>query len=67
MNNKIYKIFEYAYLVMFVLSVIAVVSNWNSNPSRANLFMFFAVVAFFMYFFKRNFRIKMEKRRQDKD
>jgi FtsH-binding integral membrane protein len=67
MNNKVYKIFEYAYLVMFILSVIAVISNWNSNPSRANLFLFFAVVAFFMYFFKKNFRKKMEKRQQNKD
>jgi hypothetical protein len=67
MNNKVYKIFEYAYLVMFFLSVFAVVSSWNSDKDRANLFMFFGAVALFMYFFKRNFRRKMEKRQNKND
>lgn len=67
MNNKVYKIFEYAYLVMFFLSVIAVISSWNSDPDRAKLFMFFGAVAIFMYFFKRNFRRKMEKRQNKND
>lgn len=66
MNKTVYKIFEYAYLVMFVLSVIAVVTNWNSDRDRAYLFLFFGVVAIFMYFFKRNFRKKIEKRQQNK-
>lgn len=67
MNNKVYKIFEYAYLVMFFLSVIAVISSWNSDKDRANLFMFFGAVAIFMYFFKRNFRRRMEKRQNKND
>jgi len=67
MNNKIYKLFEYAYLVMFFLSVFAVVSIWSSDKDRAYLFMFFVVVALFMYFFKRNFRKKMEKRQNRND
>ncbi|GGD89904.1 hypothetical protein [Planktosalinus lacus] len=65
MNKKVYKIFEYAYLVMFVLSVVAVVTSWNSDRDRAYLFLFFSVVSIFMYFFKRNFRKKLEKRQQD--
>ncbi len=66
MKNKVYKIFEYAYLVMFVLSVVAVATSWNSDKDRAYLFLFFSVVSIFMYFFKRNFRKKMEKRQQEK-
>tara|TARA_R110000850_G_scaffold254614_1_gene380157 strand:- start:44705 stop:44905 length:201 start_codon:yes stop_codon:yes gene_type:complete len=65
MNKTVYKIFEYAYLVMFVLSAIAVITNWNSDRDRAYLFLFFGVVAIFMYFFKRNFRKKIEKRQQN--
>jgi hypothetical protein len=67
MNNKVYKIFEYAYLVMFFLSVFAVMSSWNSDKDRAHLFMFFGAVALFMYFFKRNFRKKLEKRQNKND
>ncbi len=66
MNKTVYKVFEYAYLVMFVLSAIAVITNWNSDRDRAYLFLFFGVVAIFMYFFKRNFRKKIEKRQQNK-
>lgn len=65
MNKTVYKIFEYAYLVMFVLSAVAVITNWNSDRDRAYLFLFFGVVAIFMYFFKRNFRKKIEKRQQN--
>lgn len=65
MSNKIYKIFEYAYLVMFFLSVFAVITSWNTDKDRAYLFMFFGVVAIFMYFFKRNFRKRLEKRQKE--
>lgn len=67
MNTKVYKIFEYAYLVIFIISLFEVISNWASDKNRAYLFLFFAVVAFFMFFFKKNFRKKMEKRQQNKD
>lgn len=65
MSNKIYKIFEYAYLVMFFLSVFAVITSWNTDKDRAYLFIFFGVVALFMYFFKRNFRKRLEKRQKE--
>lgn len=67
MSKKVYIVFEYAYLVMFFLSVIAVISSWSNDKNRAYLFLFFGVVAFFMFFFKRNFRKKMEKRQQNKE
>ncbi|OIP51113.1 MAG: hypothetical protein COZ75_00370 [Flavobacteriaceae bacterium CG_4_8_14_3_um_filter_34_10] len=64
MNKTVYKIFEYAYLVVFVLSIFAVISSWNSDKNRAYLFIFFAVVSILMFFFKRNFRKKLEKSQQ---
>mgnify|MGYP004415084823 CR=1 FL=1 len=39
--------------------------NWGDNRNRAYLFAFFAVVAIFMFFFKRNFRRKMEERNKN--
>jgi len=64
MNKTVYKIFEYAYLVMFILSVFMVISNWTIDRIKANLFMFFAVVSIFMFVFRRRFRKKMEKREE---
>ncbi|PKP26911.1 MAG: hypothetical protein CVU03_01745 [Bacteroidetes bacterium HGW-Bacteroidetes-2] len=65
MNKTVYKIFEYAYLVVFVLSIFAIISSWNSDKNRAYLFIFFAVVSILMFFFKRDFRKKMEKNQQN--
>lgn len=62
MGNKIYRLFEYVYLAMAVFSVYLVVTNWSDNRNRAYLFIFFAMVAVFMFFFKRNFRKKIEER-----
>ncbi|OAB79816.1 hypothetical protein [Cochleicola gelatinilyticus] len=62
MRTKIYQLFEYAYLVMAAFSLYLVYTNWYENRTRAYLFAFFAVVAVFMFFFKRRFRKNMEER-----
>tara|TARA_R110002124_G_scaffold99337_1_gene245328 strand:+ start:58930 stop:59127 length:198 start_codon:yes stop_codon:yes gene_type:complete len=64
MGNKIYQLFEYAYLAMAAFSVFLVYTNWSENRNRAYLFAFFTVVAIFMFFFKRRFRKNLEKRSQ---
>lgn len=64
MGNKIYRLFEYVYLAMAVFSVYLVITNWADNRNRAYLFIFFAIVAVFMFFFKRNFRKKIEERKR---
>jgi FtsH-binding integral membrane protein len=64
MGNKIYRLFEYAYIVMAIFSTYVAYDNWNENRNRAYLFVFFTVVAIFMFFFKRKFRKKMEERNQ---
>ncbi len=63
MGNKIYRLFEYAYLAMAAFSVYLTITNWETNRNRSYLFAFFTVVAIFMFFFKRNFRKKIEQRR----
>ncbi|QAA83271.1 hypothetical protein EI546_14110 [Aequorivita sp. H23M31] len=60
--NKIYKVVEYFYLVIAVFFVFETINNWNENPGRAYLFLSFVAVSVFMFFFRRNFRKKMESR-----
>ncbi|MDT0556271.1 hypothetical protein [Patiriisocius hiemis] len=66
MGSKIYRLFEYAYIVMALFSAYLVYTNWDTNRNRAYLFAFFIVVALFMFFFKRNFRKKLENRNDKK-
>lgn len=60
MGSKIYRLFEYAYLGMAAFSIYLVFQNWADNRTRAYLFLFFAVMAVFMFFFKRKFRKNIE-------
>jgi len=63
MGSKIYKLFEYAYIAMAIFSIYLVITNWETDRGQAYLFSFFGVLAIFMYFFKRRFRKKFEKRK----
>lgn len=65
MLSKLYVFFEYAYLVIAVFFAYEAVNNWSNERNRAYLFIFFVVVAIFMFFFKRNFRKKMEERNKN--
>ncbi|MEZ7992772.1 MAG: hypothetical protein QMC19_01455 [Flavobacteriaceae bacterium] len=60
MGNKLYLLFEYLYIVMALFSIYITISTWETDRNRAYLFMFFTVVAIFMFFFKRKFRKKIE-------
>ncbi|MBT0607427.1 hypothetical protein [Aequorivita echinoideorum] len=62
MANKLYRLFEYAYIIIAIFFAYQAVVNWTTEPNRAYLFLFFVIVAIFMFFFKRNFRKKMEER-----
>ncbi|MCM5662625.1 hypothetical protein [Galbibacter mesophilus] len=60
---KYFKIFEIVYLVVAVISIVEVVQTWNSDRNRAYLFIFFAVVAIGMFFFRRYYRKKFAERK----
>ena len=49
---------------MAALSVYVSVSSWGTDKNRAFLFMFFTIIAIFMFFFKRNFRKKIENNKK---
>jgi len=66
MGTKIYRLFEYAYILMAVFSIYLVITNWGVDRNKVYLFAFFTIVAIFMYFFKRNFRKKIEAQKKSK-
>ena len=66
MGTKIYRLFEYAYIVMAILSIYIAINNWGVDTNKSYLFAFFTIVAIFMFFFKRNFRKKIEERKNNK-
>ena len=65
MQNKIYNLFEYFYFVMAAFSLYLVTSHWVDNRGKAYMFILFAIVAVFMFFFKRKFRKMTQQRAKD--
>jgi uncharacterized membrane protein len=63
--NKIYKIFEYGYLIIAIVFIVETVLSWNVDREKAYLMLLFAVVAIFMYFFKRRFRNRIQNRNKN--
>ena len=58
---KYFKFFEIAYLVIAVVFIVETVLRWNSEPNKAYIFLAFAVLAIFMYFFRKKYRKRFEK------
>ncbi len=66
MGSKIYSLFEYVYIAMAIFSIYLVIEHWGEEGGRSYLFMFFAVLAIFMFFFKRRFRKNIEDQNKNK-
>jgi L-asparagine transporter-like permease len=64
---KILRYTEYLYLAVFVFSLYRIYTDWNIDRQGAYLFVFFAVVSIGMFFFRRNYRKKFEKRKRDNE
>jgi len=64
MTSKVYKFFEYFYLLIALFFSYEVIMHWNDDRSRAYLFLFFVAMAIFMFFFRRRFRKKMEDKNE---
>lgn len=60
--SKYFRYFEYAYLVFAVLFIITGIYELNTSPQRSYLMFGMAVLATFMFFFKRRFRRRFEER-----
>lgn len=59
---KILKYTEYLYLVVAVASIYKIITLWPVNPKDTYIFIFFAVVSLAMFFFRRKYRKRFEKR-----
>ena len=65
--NKIWKIFQYGYLIIGVICMVEAVLSWNTDRQRAYLFIGFSIFITLVFFFKRHFRKKVQERnRQNK-
>jgi len=62
---KLYKLIEYLYLAFAVFFTFEAIRIFATDSKKALLFLFFAVMAIFMFFFKRRFR-KRRFENQDK-
>ncbi len=60
--SRFYKYFEFAYLIFAAFFIFEAFRIWDTERNRAYLFLFFVVVAVFMFFFKRRFRKRLEDR-----
>ena len=59
---KILSLLQYLYLVFAALFVLDMSSKWDSDRNAAYLSLFFAVLAVFMFFFRKKFRKRFEDR-----
>lgn len=62
---KILKYTEYLYLIVAVVSIYRIYTDWNVDRQYAYLFVFFAIVSLGMFFFRRNYRKRFERRNRE--
>ncbi len=60
--HKFSKIITWAYLLVGIVFVVEIFLNWNVDRQKSLVSGLMAILAFFMFFFKRRFKNKsMEK------
>ena len=60
---KLYKISEFLYAVIAIISIIEVITLWDIQRDKAYLFIGFAVLSIFMFLFRRKYRKKFNSRK----
>jgi hypothetical protein len=58
-----YKISEFLYVVIAAISLIEVITLWDIQRDKAYLFIGFAALSIFMFFFRRKYRKKFKNRK----
>jgi mannose/fructose/N-acetylgalactosamine-specific phosphotransferase system component IIC len=66
MMNKLWKFFQYGYLMVAFICVVEGIVRWNLDRERAYLFLGFAIFITIVFFFKRHFRKKVQQRNNQK-
>ena len=62
---KILRYTEYLYLAVALISLYKIAELWEANREGTYIFIFFAIVSTGIFFFRRNYRKRFEKRKQD--
>jgi hypothetical protein len=60
--HKIWKLFEYGYLVIAIVFIVETVLKWNEDRELAYMLFGFSVLSIFMYFFRKRYRKRFENR-----
>jgi len=60
--QRLWKIFEYGYLIIAVVFMVETVLSWNEDRERAYLLLLFSAIAIFVYFIRKRFRKRIENR-----
>lgn len=64
--DKIWKIFQYAYLVIAIIFLVEGILKWNLDRQESYLFFGFSIFITLVFFFKRHFRKKIKNRNHQK-
>lgn len=64
---KILRYTEYLYLAVAIISIYKIATLWEVDRQQTYIFIFFAIVSIAMFFFRRNYRKKFEKRQRDNE
>ena len=60
--NKLWKFFQYGYLMVAFICIVEGIVRWNLERNRSYLFLGFATLIILVFFFKRHFRKKVQQR-----
>jgi hypothetical protein len=59
---KLLNILQYSYLVFAILFLFDAYAKWGDDRNRAFISIFFALLAVFMFFFRKKFRKRFQDR-----
>lgn len=65
--NRLWKFIQYGYLIVGIIFLIEGVLKFNENRNQAFLMFGFAIFITLIFFFKRNFRRKVEERNKQQN
>jgi len=64
--NTLWKFFQYGYLLVALICLIEGLVKWSSDREKAYLLLCASIFIILVFFFKRHFRKKVEKRNHQK-
>ncbi len=62
--NTIWKYLQYGYLIVGIIFFVEGILAWNDDQEKAIFMFVFSIFIILIFFFKRYFRKKVEKRNQ---